>query len=76
MAKWKVVEEYKKLKLEAEENYKLQEFLMDHGLAIDIRRGQIAFKCQDVLLAKEKFDKQLPPSRSLFSSQTSSILPI
>ncbi|KAI3760621.1 hypothetical protein L1987_51018 [Smallanthus sonchifolius] len=44
----------------------LQEFQMDHGLAIDIRRGQIAFKCQDVLLAKEKFDKRLPPSRSLF----------
>ncbi|KAI3813570.1 hypothetical protein L1987_18297 [Smallanthus sonchifolius] len=38
-------------------------------------RGQIAVKYEDVLVAKEKFNKRLPPSRSLFSSQTSSILP-
>ncbi|KAJ0610294.1 hypothetical protein HanHA300_Chr01g0002211 [Helianthus annuus] len=32
----KVVEEAKKLKLVAEENTKLQEFLMDRGRAVDI----------------------------------------
>ncbi|XP_076884835.1 uncharacterized protein LOC143534146 [Bidens hawaiensis] len=70
----KVVEESKKLKLEAEENTKLQEFLMDRGRTIDILQGEISVKCQDVLLLKEKFDKGIPLSRSLSSSQTSSIL--
>ncbi|KAI7749809.1 hypothetical protein M8C21_008461, partial [Ambrosia artemisiifolia] len=70
----KVVEEAKKLKLEAEENSKLQEFLMDRGRAIDILQGEISVKCQDVLLLKEKFDKGIPLTRSLSSSQTSSIL--
>ncbi|GKB14031.1 stress response protein NST1 [Tanacetum coccineum] len=70
----KVVEESKKLKLEAEENSKFQEFLMDRGRAIDILQGEISVKCQDVLLLKEKFDKRIPLSRSLSSSQTSSIL--
>ncbi|XP_076917814.1 uncharacterized protein LOC143578012 [Bidens hawaiensis] len=70
----KVVEESKKLKLEAEENTKLQEFLMDRGRTVDILQGEISVKCQDVLLLKEKFDKGIPLSRSLYSSQTSSIL--
>nr|GEU86222.1 hypothetical protein [Tanacetum cinerariifolium] len=70
----KVVVESKKLKLEAEENSKFQEFLMDRGRAIDILQGEISVKCQDVLLLKEKFDKRIPLSRSLSSSQTSSIL--
>ncbi|MFS7901856.1 putative ubiquitin system component CUE [Helianthus anomalus] len=72
----KVVEEAKKLKLVAEENTKLQEFLMDRGRAVDILQGEISVKCQDVLLLKEKFDKGIPltRSRSLSSSQTSSIL--
>ncbi|XP_076882647.1 uncharacterized protein LOC143531185 [Bidens hawaiensis] len=70
----KVVEESKKLKLEAEENTKLQEFLMVRGRTIDILQGEISVKCQDVLLLKEKFDKGIPLSRSLSSSQTSSIL--
>ncbi|KAI3829628.1 hypothetical protein L1987_03755 [Smallanthus sonchifolius] len=70
----KVVEESKKLKLEAEENSKLQEFLMDRGRAIDILQGEIYVKCQDVLLLKEKFEKRIPLSQSLSSSQTSSIL--
>ncbi|KAK1426694.1 hypothetical protein QVD17_15373 [Tagetes erecta] len=70
----KVVEESKKLKLEAEENSKLQEFLMDRGQTIDTLQGEIAVKCQDVLLLKEKFDKRIPLSQSLFSSQASSIL--
>ncbi|KAI3676507.1 hypothetical protein L1987_86117 [Smallanthus sonchifolius] len=64
----KVVEESKKLKLEAEENSKLQEFLMDRGHAVDILQGEIAVKYQDVLLLKEKFDKRIPLSGSLFSS--------
>ncbi|KAL8234270.1 hypothetical protein R6Q59_020370 [Mikania micrantha] len=70
----KVVEESKKLKLEAEENSKLREFLMDRGHAIDILQGEISVKCQDVLLLKEKFDKGIPLSRSFSSSRTSSIL--
>ncbi|PWA68154.1 hypothetical protein CTI12_AA310680 [Artemisia annua] len=70
----KVVEESKRLKLEAEENSKFQEFLMDRGRAIDILQGEISVKCQDVLLLKEKFDKRIPLSRSLSSSQTSSVL--
>ncbi|KAL4588207.1 hypothetical protein LXL04_001089 [Taraxacum kok-saghyz] len=70
----KVVEESKKLKREAEENSKLQEFLMDRGRAIDILQGEISVKCQDVVLLKEKFDKRIPLSVSLSSSQTSSIL--
>ncbi|KAI3526776.1 hypothetical protein L1887_06039 [Cichorium endivia] len=65
----KVVEESKKLQGEAEENSKLQEFLMDRGRAIDILQGEISVKCQDVRLLKEKFDKRIP----LSSSQTSSI---
>ncbi|XP_076952206.1 uncharacterized protein LOC143625867 [Bidens hawaiensis] len=69
----KVVEESKKLKLEALENSKLQEFLMDRGHTIDILQGEIAVKCQDVLLLKEKFDKRIPLSQILYSSQTSSI---
>ncbi|MFS7987499.1 hypothetical protein Hanom_Chr11g01023391 [Helianthus anomalus] len=69
----KVVEESKKLKLEAEENSKLQEFLTDRGRVIDILQGEMAVKCQDVLLLKEKFDKRIPLSRSLFSSQTSTM---
>ncbi|XP_076934091.1 uncharacterized protein LOC143600226 [Bidens hawaiensis] len=69
----KVVEESKKLKLEALENSKLQEFLMDRGHTIDILQGEIAVKCQDVLLLKEKFDKRSPLSQILNSSQTSSI---
>lgn len=65
-----VVQESKKLMLEAEENSKLQEFLMDRGRAIDILQGEMSIKCQDVKLLKEKFDK-----RNLLScSQTSSIL--
>lgn len=70
----KVVEDSKKLKLEAEENSKLQEYLMDRGRTIDILQGEIFVKCQDVLLLKEKFDKRIPLSRILSSSQTSSIL--
>lgn len=68
----KVVEESQKLQREAEENSKLQEFLMDRGRAIDILQGEISVKCQDVSLLKEKFDKRIPLSRSLSSSQTSS----
>lgn len=70
----KVVQESRRLTLEAEENSKLQDFLMDRGRAIDILQGEISVKCQDVLLLKEKFDKRIPLSRSLSSSQTSSIL--
>ncbi|XP_071720061.1 uncharacterized protein [Rutidosis leptorrhynchoides] len=69
-----VVEESKRLKLEAEENTKLQEFLMDRGRAIDILQGEFSVKFQDVLLLKEKFDKRIPLSRSLSSSEKSSIL--
>lgn len=39
-----------------------------------IRRGEISVICQDVRHLKEKFDKKLPLSQSLSSSQTSCIL--
>ncbi|KAI7752369.1 hypothetical protein M8C21_032632 [Ambrosia artemisiifolia] len=70
----KVVEDSKKLKLVAEENSKLQEFITDRGHVIDILQGEMAVKCQDVLLLKEKFDKRIPLTGSLFASQASSIL--
>nr|XP_043609313.1 cell surface antigen I/II-like [Erigeron canadensis] len=70
----KVVEESIKLKREAEENSKLQEFLMDRGRTIDILQGEFSVKFQDILLLKEKFDQGIPLSRSLSSSQHSSIL--
>ncbi|XP_059660521.1 uncharacterized protein LOC132306928 [Cornus florida] len=70
----KVVEESKILKQEAEENSKLQEFLVDRGRVVDMLQGEISVICQDVLLLKEKFDERVPLSKSLSSSQTSCIL--
>ncbi|KAF8401633.1 hypothetical protein HHK36_012579 [Tetracentron sinense] len=70
----KVVQESKKLQQEAEENTKLQEFVVDRGQIVDILQGEIAVICQDVKLLKEKFDERLPLSKSVSSSQTSCIL--
>ncbi|XP_058195993.1 uncharacterized protein LOC131312330 isoform X1 [Rhododendron vialii] len=70
----KVVEESKILKQEAEENSKLQEFLMDRGRFVDVLQGEISVICQDVKLLKEKFDERVPLSKSLSSSQTTCIL--
>ncbi|KAI4301283.1 hypothetical protein L6164_034576 [Bauhinia variegata] len=70
----KVVRESKRLQQEAEENSKLREFLMDRGRVVDILQGEISVICQDVKLLKEKFDANLPLSKSLTSSQTSCIL--
>ncbi|CAL5425282.1 unnamed protein product [Camellia sinensis] len=67
----KVVQESKVLKQEAEENSKLQEFLMDRGRVVDMLQGEISVICQDVKLLKEKFDDRVPLSKSLSSSQTS-----
>lgn len=67
-----VVQESRLLKEEAEENSKLQDFLMDRGRIVDVLQGEISVKCQDVRLLKEKFDAHVPLSTSFFSSQTMS----
>lgn len=67
----KLVQEAKILKQEAEENSKLQEFLIDRGRVVDMLQGEIAVICQDVKLLKQKFDERVPLSESLSSSQTS-----
>ncbi|KAK9139628.1 hypothetical protein Scep_009309 [Stephania cephalantha] len=67
----KVVQESKQLQLEAEENSKLREFLMDRGLIVDMLQGEIAVVCKDIKLLKEKCDNRVPLSESLCSSQTS-----
>nr|GMD26855.1 rab11 family-interacting protein 3 isoform X2 [Ipomoea batatas]GMD27904.1 rab11 family-interacting protein 3 isoform X2 [Ipomoea batatas] len=70
----KVVQDSNILKREAEENAKLQEFLVDRGRIVDMLQGEISVICQDVRLLKEKFDDRVPLSKSLSSSQTSCIL--
>ncbi|XP_010652133.1 uncharacterized protein LOC100264786 isoform X2 [Vitis vinifera] len=67
----KVVQESMMLKQEAEENSKLQEFLMDRGHIVDMLQGEISVICQDVKFLKVKFDDRVPLSQSLSSSQTS-----
>ncbi|KAH6772742.1 CBS domain protein with a domain protein [Perilla frutescens var. hirtella] len=70
----KVVQESKILRQQAEDNAKLEEFLLDRGRVVDTLQGEIAVICQDVKLLKEKFDQHVPLGKSLFSSQTSFIL--
>ncbi|KAF1879214.1 hypothetical protein Lal_00047887 [Lupinus albus] len=70
----KVVQESVRLQKEAEENSQLQEFLMDRGRIVDMLQGEISVICQDIRLLKEKFDANIPLSKSFTSSQTSCIL--
>lgn len=70
----KVVQESRRLQQEAEENSKLREFLMDRGQVVDTLQGEISVICQDIRLLKEKFDANLPLSKSFTASQTSCIL--
>ncbi|XP_011082547.2 uncharacterized protein LOC105165281 [Sesamum indicum] len=70
----KVMQESEILKQQAEDNARLQEFLVDRGRVVDMLQGEIAVICQDVRLLKEKFDERVPFSKSLSSSQTSCIL--
>ncbi|KAL6499504.1 hypothetical protein OROGR_027414 [Orobanche gracilis] len=70
----KVVQESKILRHQAEENSKLQEFLVDRGRIVDMLQGEIAVICDDVKLLKERFDENVPFSKSLSSGQTSCIL--
>lgn len=56
----KVVAEAKKLQQEAEENARLQEFLVERGRTVDILQGEIAVICEDVKLLKERIDGRLP----------------
>ncbi|RAL38214.1 hypothetical protein DM860_017419 [Cuscuta australis] len=70
----KVVRESNILKQEAEENSKLQEFLVDRGRVVDMLQGEISVICQDVRLLKMKFDNGVPLSESFSSGQTSCIL--
>ncbi|XP_027364217.1 uncharacterized protein LOC113871349 isoform X2 [Abrus precatorius] len=69
-----VVHESGRLQQEAEENSKLREFLMDRGRVVDMLQGEISVICQDIRLLKEKFDANLPLSKSFTSRQTSCIL--
>ncbi|PON65777.1 Ubiquitin system component Cue [Parasponia andersonii] len=66
-----VVQESKLIAQAAEENSKLREFLVDRGRILDTLQGEISVICQDVRLLKERFDKRLPLSMSISSSQTS-----
>lgn len=70
----KVVWESRILQQEANENSKLREFLIDRGQLVDVLQGEISVICQDVRHLKEKFDLEVPLSKSLSSSQTSFIL--
>ncbi|PIN03066.1 hypothetical protein CDL12_24422 [Handroanthus impetiginosus] len=70
----KLMQEAKILKQQAEDNAKLEEFLVDRGRIVDMLQGEIAVICEDVRLLKEKFDEHVPFSQSLSSSQTSRIL--
>ncbi|XP_022953515.1 uncharacterized protein LOC111456040 isoform X2 [Cucurbita moschata] len=70
----KVLEESRILEREAKENAKLREFLIHHGQLVDILQGEISVIVQDVRHLKEKFDLDVPLSKSLSSSQTSCIL--
>uniref|UniRef100_A0A7N0TUZ8 CUE domain-containing protein n=1 Tax=Kalanchoe fedtschenkoi TaxID=63787 RepID=A0A7N0TUZ8_KALFE len=70
----KIVQEAKLLQLEAEENSKLREFLVDRGRIVDILQGEIGVICQDVNSLKCKFDERVPLSESISSGQTTCIL--
>ncbi|CAL0300575.1 unnamed protein product [Lupinus luteus] len=70
----KVVQESVRLQKEAEQNSQLQEFLMDRGQVVDMLQGEISVICEDIRLLKEKFDANIPLSKSFTSSQTSCIL--
>ncbi|KAL3849843.1 hypothetical protein ACJIZ3_011725 [Penstemon smallii] len=70
----KVVQESNTLKQLAEDNAKLEEFLLDRGRVVDMLQGEIAVICKDVRLLKQKFDENVPFSKSVSSSQTSCIL--
>lgn len=69
----KVIQESKILEQQAAENSKLREFLMDRGRQVDILQGEISVICQDVKSMKTKFDQGVPLSKSLSSSQTTSV---
>jgi hypothetical protein len=69
-----VVQESKILQQTAEENSKLQDFLIERGRVVDTLQGEISVICQDVRLLKENFDNRVPLIKSISSSQTSCIL--
>ncbi|KAK6164714.1 hypothetical protein DH2020_001578 [Rehmannia glutinosa] len=70
----KVVQESKILNQLASDNAELQEFLVDRGRVVDMLQGEIGVICQDVRVLKEKFDANVPLSKSLSSNVTSFIL--
>ncbi|CAM8889415.1 unnamed protein product [Rhodiola kirilowii] len=69
-----IVQEAKILQLEAEENSKLREFLVDRGRTVDALHGEISVICQDVKSLKSKFDMRVPLSESVSSAETTCIL--
>ncbi|KAJ0597844.1 hypothetical protein HanHA89_Chr04g0159261 [Helianthus annuus] len=70
----KVEEESNRLKQEAVEISKLQEFLIDRGHLVTLLHGEISVKCQDVKQLKEELDQVVPPGGKTSSSKISSVL--
>ncbi|CAL4900746.1 unnamed protein product [Urochloa decumbens] len=71
-----IVEESRKLQKEAEENFKLKEFLVERGRIVDTLQGEMAVICEDVSLLKQVVDERLSLSklqRSTMSSLSSSL---
>ncbi|CAL5094919.1 unnamed protein product [Urochloa decumbens] len=71
-----IVEESRKLQKEAEENFKLKEFLVERGRIVDTLQGEMAVICEDVSLFKQVVDERLSLSklqRSMMSSLSSSL---
>ncbi|KAM0071960.1 hypothetical protein Hdeb2414_s0001g00031151 [Helianthus debilis subsp. tardiflorus] len=77
----KMEEESNRLKQEAVEISKLQEFLIDRGHLVTMLHGEISVKCQDAKQLKEELDQVVPPGGktsslgSSSSSLVSSIIP-
>lgn len=66
--------ESKRLKQEASEMSKLQEFLRDRAHAVDMLHGEISEKFKDVKQLKEELDQAIPLSGIMSSHQMLSIL--
>jgi len=71
-----IVEESRKLQMEAEDNLKLKEFLVERGRIVDTLQGEMSVICEDVSLLKRVVDERLSLSklqRSTMSSLSSSL---
>ncbi|GJT91961.1 hypothetical protein Tco_1080806, partial [Tanacetum coccineum] len=59
--------EFKRLKQEAAETSKLQEFLINRACAVDMLHGEISDKCRGVKLLKEELDQAISLNGTLSS---------